>query len=590
MTRTKIICTIGPAVNSYEKILELIAAGMNVARLNFSHGNYEEHAATIKLLQKAREETKLPLTILLDTKGAEIRLGKVKKSGIDVHPGDTITLVKERTDGNSSTLTIIPDFVIDSLQLGTRVLIDNGYITSHVVDIQPNSCVIEIENTGTILSSKGVNIPNVVLPLPALTETDLDDITFGIRQGIDSIAVSFVRSADTILMIKKLLTEEKASHIQVIAKIENNEGIEHFDSILRVADGIMIARGDLGVEVPLSQVPRLQKMMIRKCYLSGKPSITATQMLESMIIHSRPTRAEVSDVANAIHDSTSCVMLSGETAIGKHPIETVQIMKSIVSEAERDLDHQALFEQHTKLVYHDVPSAVTLAAVKTAESLGAKAIFTFTHSGMTARLISRLRPRMPIIALTPSTSTFHQLALNWGIIPVLCHECNTIEEAFQAASTFALENHFVSYGDLVILTAGAPFWVPGTTNTILVESIGDVLVRGHGGSGSSHHGTVTLVPSPESKKPYSVRNHIVVISECSDSYVPLLREASGIILQNQADDLESEKHALLVAKALEKPIITRAYGAFRILREGQLVTLDPHKSLIYKGAVQSNAT
>lgn len=589
MTRTKIICTIGPSVNSYEKILELIAAGMNVARLNFSHGSHDEHMETIKLLQKARKETASPLTILLDTKGAEIRLGKVQKGGIEVHAGDKVMLVKKRIESDGSQITVIPDFVIDSLAIGHRVLIDNGYIASHVIDVQSDFCIIEIENSGTILSSKGVNIPNVTLPLPALTDTDLQDITFGIEHGIDTIAVSFVRTADTILMIKKMLADAGKSDIQVIAKIENHEGVNNFDSILQVADGIMIARGDLGVEVPLSHVPRLQKMMIRRCYLTGKPAITATQMLESMINHPRPTRAEVSDVANAIYDGTSCVMLSGETAVGKHPIDTVKIMKSIICEAELDLNYKAHFDEHAKLVYHDVPSAVTLATVKTAESLGAKAIFTFTHSGMTARLISRLRPRMPIIALTPSERTYNQLALNWGIVPVLCtKECNTIEEAFQTASQFALRHHYAAYGDLVVLTAGAPFWIPGTTNTILVESIGDVLVRGHSGSGDPVHATVTLIPSCDSKKPYAVRGHIAVIPTCNDNYVPLLREVAGIILQNQADDFESEEKAYLIAKTLQKPIITRADGAFRILREGQLVTLDPEKSLIFKGAVRIN--
>lgn len=585
MTKTKIICTIGPAVHSYEKIMELIQCGMDIARLNFSHGNHEEYIETIKLLKKARKASGRPLAIMLDTKGPEIRLGKMRKSGFELSIGQRIELVKDTVEGSEKRVSVVPGFVLDSLPKGTKVLIDNGYISSHVVEATEKGVLIEIDNVGHIYSSKGVNIPNIELKLPSLTDTDREDILFGIKNGIDIVAVSFVRSADAILDIKKILSDEKCPDVQVIAKIENNEGVLNFDSILQVSDGIMIARGDLGVEVPLSRVPRLQKMMIRKCYLVGKPSITATQMLESMINNPRPTRAEVSDVANAIHDSTSAVMLSGETAIGKYPLEAVKIMKSIIAEAEQDFNYQTFFEQHSKLIYHDVPSAVTLATVKTAYSLGAKAIFTFTHGGVTARLLSRLRPKIPIIALTSNDKIYDQLALSWGVIPVLCKDCKTIDEAFKEASQFAMKNHIVSYGDLVVLTAGAPFWVSGTTNTILVESIGDVLVRGHGGFGGRIHGNIALVPTAESKKPYQVKDSIIVIASCDERYAHLAREASGIILQNHIDDHESEKEALLIAKTLQKPLITRADGAFRILREGQLVSLDPGKALVYKGVV-----
>ncbi len=585
MTRTKIICTIGPSVNSLDSILRLIASGMNVARLNFSHGTHQEHRHVIELLKEARKIAQVPLAIMLDTKGPEIRLGKVKRGGVELQAGHRLWLVKEVVEGDEKKVHIVPSFVLDSLPVGTRVLIDNGYIASHVIETSEEGVLIEIENPGVIHSSKGVNIPNVDLALPSLTETDLADIRFGLSQDIDCIAVSFVRSAEAILSIKKLLMDEKSPDVQVIAKIENHAGIHNFDSILQVADGIMIARGDLGVEVPLSQVPRLQKMMIRKSYLIGKPAITATQMLESMIHNPRPTRAEVSDVANAIHDSSSAVMLSGETAIGKYPFEACEIMKSIIVEAEDDFNYSAFFDQHTKLLYHDVPSAVTLASVKTAYSLGAKAIFTFTHGGNTARLISRLRPKMPLIALTSNEKTYHQLAMNWGITPVLCTDCKTIDEAFKEASEFALNHHYVSYGDLVVLTAGSPFWVSGTTNTILVENIGNVLVRGHGGSGEPLHGNVTFVPSSASKQPYEVRNQIIVISTCDESYVSLIQEASAVVLQNHIDDHESEKYAHLITKSLQKPLITRADGAFRILREGQLVSLDPKRALVYKGVV-----
>lgn len=584
--RTKIICTIGPSVNTLEKIMQLIDAGMDVARLNFSHGSHEEHLKSITLLKEARAQSGKPLAILLDTKGPEIRLGKVVKAGVEVHPGDRLLLVKEVVEGTREQISILPPFVLDVVQVGAPLLIDNGYIISRVVEVSKKGVLIEFENHGHISSSKGVNIPNIDLNLPAMTERDVEDIRFGCEQDIDIIAASFVRHADHVLSIKKLLSECGKPEILVIAKIENHEGVRNFDSILQVADGIMIARGDLGVEVPLSQVPRLQKMMIRKCYLVGKPSVTATQMLESMITNPRPTRAETSDVANAIYDSTSAVMLSGETAVGKYPIDTVQIMKKIILETEQDFSYAAFFEQHAKMQYTDVPSAVTLATCKTAYSLGARAIFAFTISGSTARLIARLRPQMPIIALTPHEKTYHQLALSWGVTPVRCSPSKTVDVAFTEASSYALERQFVSYGDLVVHTSGSPFWVSGTTNTIRVESIGDVLVRGHAGYGARSSGNIVLVTSSESKKPYEVREQIIVIPKYSDEFLPILREATGCVLETTPEDSESENRLLVAAKLLQKSVILRGDGAFRTLREGQLVTLDPEKALVYKGVIR----
>lgn len=589
-TRTKIICTIGPAVGTLDKIEQLIRCGMDVARLNFSHGSHEEHAQVIVMLKEAREKLQRPLAIMIDTKGPEIRLGKLPKGGIDVVAGSRIHLSKtageETSISTSTSISIRPAFVIDHLKIGTTVLIDNGYIITKVVATTADSVELEVENTGTLYSSKGVNIPNVDIPLPVLTEKDLSDIEFGCQHGIDLIAASFVRGPDHVLEIKRLLAQKGHADIQVIAKIENNEGVHNFDGILQVADGIMVARGDLGVEVPLSQVPRLQKMMIRKCNMVGKPAVTATQMLESMMNNPRPTRAEVSDVANAIYDGTSAVMLSGETAIGKYPNETVQIMKSVVWEAEHDFNYREYFESHSKMTYHDVTSALTLATAKTAYSLGAKAIFAFTKSGTTARLLARLRPQMPVLALTTEESTYSQLAIVWGVIPVLCKGLNTIEEAFAFASKVALHHHMVSYGDLVVVTMGSPLWVAGTTNTILVESIGDVLVRGFSGFGEKVHGNISLVASPDSVKPYAIRGQIIVLPKYDATFEPLIREAHGIILQNCVDDSRSEKELIEKAITLKKPLLTRVDGAFRILREGQLVTLDPEKALVYKGVVR----
>ncbi|WP_068468246.1 pyruvate kinase [Candidatus Protochlamydia phocaeensis] len=585
MIRTKIICTIGPSCHTVEKMMELIEAGMNVARLNFSHGTQAEHLITINNLKEARQRLNSPLAIMLDTKGPEIRLGKIKDGYTTLKAGQKWKLLAQQIIGDSEQVSITPEHIIGNLKEGMRILFDDGYISSHVIEASEEEVVVEIENSGMIRSGKGVNVPNTNLNLPAVTAKDIDDIKFGCQQDIDIIAASFVRSAEHVLTIKRLLSEEKKPDILIIAKIENSEGVQNFDGIVQAADGIMIARGDLGVEVPLSHVPRLQKMMIRKSYLAGKPVVTATQMLESMINNPRPTRAETSDVANAIYDSTSAVMLSGETAIGRYPVETVKVMRSIVEEAEADFNYRAFFDQHAPLVYHDVPSAVTLATVKTAYSSNAKAIFAFTRGGSTARLLSRLRPKMPIIALTSHQKTFYQLAFNWGVIPYLCEPCGTIDEGFKKISSIALENHLVAYGDLVVMTAGTPFGVSGTTNMMIVESIGDVLVRGHVGYGQRVHGNVALVLAPESKKPYAVKDQLLVIPKCDDAYLPLMREAAGIILQNHINDVDSEKYAKKWALSLGKPILLRADAASLILKEGQLVTLDPEKALVYKGVV-----
>jgi pyruvate kinase len=579
-THTKIICTIGPSVNSVEKIMQLIDAGMNAARLNFSHGTHEEHLTVINNVKEARRRKGEPIAIILDTKGPEIRIGKVKGE-LRLNEGHKWLLVKEPIEGDLQRVTITPSFVVDQIKTDDIILLDNGYIEAKVIERTSEGVLIEILHGGIISSNKGVNIPHSLIDLPAITERDISDIRFGCQHDVDIIAASFVRSADHVLQIKKLLADENKPETLVMAKIENSEGVHNFDSIVQVADGIMIARGDLGVEVPLSHVPKLQKMMIRKSMLAGKPSVTATQMLESMINHPRPTRAEVSDVANAIYDSTSAVMLSGETAVGKYAIETVKVMKSIIKETEADFPYRALFDQHGKFVYHDVPSAVTMASVKAAYTSHAKAFFTFTSKGTTARLLSRLRPDMPIVAMTPSEKCYHQMAMNWGVIPILAEEYATLSEAFAKISAVSLEKNIVSYGDLVVVTGGSPFGIPGTTNMMLMENIGDVLVRGYKGYGRRMHGNVAIALTADSKLPYMVTGKILVIPTCNEYYLPLLRKADAIILQNHIDDKASEEYAEYIAQSLGKTLLIRADAACRVLKEGQLVTIDPEKALVY---------
>lgn len=581
-TRTKIICTIGPSVDTFEKMVELIEAGMNVARLNFSHGDHESHGKLIENLKKAREATKRPMAIMVDTKGPEIRIKKIKGGILTVEKGQEISIVKE-FDDIETHITIDPFEVLDSIKVGTKVLFDDGYIESEIVESTPDKVTVKIKNSGVLKERKGVNVPDVVLNLPAMTEKDIADIKFACENDVEFIAASFIRSAEHVLSVKELLAQEGKANIRVISKIENAEGVENFDSIVGVSDGIMIARGDLGVEVDLAKVPKLQKMMIRKCYHASKPSVTATQMLESMIVNPRPTRAEVSDVANAVFDSTSAIMLSAETAAGNYPIDSVLQMKKVAHEAEEDFNFKDFFYLNThKKGYHDISSAVALSAVKTGYSANAKAIFAFTSSGFTARLVSRLRPEIPIVALTQDKKTYHQLAFNWGVIPFYVEKCESARDAFSLTSKFVLDNNIVEFGDLVIVTAGSPFGKKGSTNMMLVEHIGDILVKGSKGLGSKVSGKVKLILSSERHEPSSVEGHILVLPRCDQSFLPLIKNAAGVILQDQLEDSNSEKYLYLLAKTFELPIIVRADGALSILKDGDMVTMDPKKALVFK--------
>ncbi len=587
LIRTKIICTIGPAVATYEKMTALMKAGMNVARLNFSHGTFAEHARTIFDLKRAREDLKQPLAIMIDIKGPEIRVGKLPNGHLEIQPKKRFRLVAITDSPALDEIPMRPVEVLQALRPGMKILFDDGNISSVVIEASSETAVIEMQNAGILKSGKGINMPGARLDLPAVTKKDIEDLKFGCENDVDIVAASFIRSAHHVLSYKQFLAQEGKPDILVIAKIENSHGVENFDSIVQVADGIMIARGDLGVEVDLETVPKLQKLMIRKCCQACKPSITATQMLESMITNPRPTRAEVSDVANAIYDSTSAIMLSGESAIGNYPIEAVQRMTSIARETEADFPFQDFFEQHSRRDYHDLSSAVAMAAIKTGYNVNAKAIFALTTSGMTARLVSRLRPRMPIIAITSNKKVYHQLASNWGVIPVYKPDLKNPKEAFSAAGSYALEKGLISFGDVVIITAGIPFGKKGTTNMMTVQSIGEVLVRGHKGFGPKITGKVTIVLAPEAVDPQSLKNRLVVVSHCDNSFFPILKHAAGVILQNYIGDSASEKYVALIAKTLDIPVITRADGAMNLLQEEEEVTLDPQNGLIYRGSEQT---
>jgi len=461
MTQTKIICTLGPATSSYEKILELIDAGMNVARINFSHGTQKEHLLLIENLKEARSFKKTPLAIMADTKGTEIRLGAIKNNLIPVKAHQKLFISKKE---------IFPTEIFYSLQPEMTLLFDDGSILALILQIDEQGFEVEIQNDGILKSHKRITIPHSQFNLPLITQEDIEDIVFACQQGLDMIALSFVHSATQVREIQKLLASQGKNETLIIAKIENDLGVKNFDSILPIVDGVMVARGDLGVELPLEQVPHLQKMMIHQCARLSKPVIIATQMLESMIKCPRPTRAEVSDVANAIYDSASSVMLSGETAVGTYPIETVKMMKNIIFESEKEFSYQD-FYAHAKQVFTDVPTSVAHAAVQTAYNTHAKAIFVVTHSGTTARLISRFRPQMPILALTLEEQVYHQMTLLWGVLPIKGEKIGSLQEAIDYLSFIALQHQWVRSGELIIVTAGVPLWIKGTTNTIMVKKL-----------------------------------------------------------------------------------------------------------------------
>ncbi|WP_340007973.1 pyruvate kinase [Paenibacillus sp. FSL K6-0276] len=471
MRKSKIVCTIGPASESLENIKKLILAGMNVARLNFSHGDFEEHGARIQTIRQASKELNKTVAILLDTKGPEIRTGKLEVEPIELVQDEYLTLTTEEILGTQERISITYSELPNDVQVGSTILIDDGLIGLTVVDIQGTEIKTRIVNGGTIKSKKGVNVPGVNISLPGITEKDTNDILFGIEQDIDFIAASFVRKASDVKEIRELLAKNNASHIQIISKIENQQGVDNLDEILEASDGLMVARGDLGVEIPAEDVPLAQKLMIQKCNVAGKPVITATQMLDSMQRNPRPTRAEASDVANAIFDGTDAIMLSGETAAGKYPVESVLTMSRIAEKAESALNHREIFMKQQTAQETTVTEAISQSVAISALDLNAKAILSSTVTGHTARVVSKYRPKAPIIAVTTQERTMRQLSLVWGVTPVFGKVATSTDELLETAIKGGKDSGLVQTGDLVVITAGIPLGRSGSTNLVKVSTI-----------------------------------------------------------------------------------------------------------------------
>ena len=471
MRRTKIICTLGPAVDSEDMIRTLIRTGMDAARFNFSHGSHPEHLARLNMLKAVRDAMGRPVATILDTKGPEIRIRSFETKTITLEPGDPFTLTTEDVTGNQGLVSVTYPQLHEELQPGQEILIDDGLVAIRVERIEGTNIVCTVENGGTLSANKSINIPGVHIQLPALTEKDIDDIRFGVENDFDFIAASFVRRAADVEAVRAVLHDCGGDDVKIIAKIENQEGVDNLDAILEAADGIMVARGDLGVEIPAARVPILQKQMIRKGLQQGKPVITATQMLDSMMRNPRPTRAEVSDVANAVYDGTGSVMLSGETAGGKYPVEALTAMVGIVTETESAIDYWKQFQKQRVLPASNINDAITHTCCLTAKDLNAKAILTATNSGRSARMICRFRPACPIAALTMHEKVRRQLNISWGVTPFLTGEVTSTDRIFSLSAEVALKERLVQNGDTVVITAGVPLGKSGSTNLIKAQII-----------------------------------------------------------------------------------------------------------------------
>ncbi|MGK7377988.1 pyruvate kinase [Planococcus sp. 1R117A] len=581
MRKTKIVCTIGPASETPELLESLIEAGMNVARLNFSHGNHEEHAARIQRIREASEKTGKIIGILLDTKGPEIRTHNMENNGIELATGQSIAISMTEVLGTNEKFSITYDHLIEDVSEGSIILLDDGLIELRVTGIDKENGLIHttVENAGTLKSKKGVNVPGVSVQLPGITEKDAQDILFGIEQGVDFIAASFVRRSSDVMEIRELLENNNGSHIHIIPKIENQEGVDNIDDILMVSDGLMVARGDLGVEIPAEVVPIVQKSLIEKCNSAGKPVITATQMLDSMQRNPRPTRAEASDVANAIFDGTDAIMLSGETAAGLYPVESVETMHRIAMTTEDALNYKQIVSTRRKEKESNMTEAIGQAVAYTALNLKVKAIIAPTESGHTARMISKYRPGAMIIAVTSSDIPSRNLTLVWGVQPIVGTKVESTDELLENAVDESLKHHYVKHGDLVVITAGVPVGQAGTTNLMKVHIIGDSIAKGQGIGKSVAYGNTLVIRSAEEAAGIDTEGKIIVTIGTDRDMMPAIQNCAGIITEEGG----LTSHAAVVGLSLGIPVIVGVTNATSFIQNNYDITIDAETGIIYHG-------
>ena len=571
MRKTKIICTLGPSTDKEGVLRELVASGMNVARFNFSHGSYEEHKGRLDMLKAVRAELNKPVAALLDTKGPEIRLKEFKNGVEMLEAGQTFTLTTREVEGTKEICSITYKDLPQDVHEGGTIMLDDGLIKLAIKSVTDTDIVCEVLNSGKIKTKKGVNVPGVHLSMPYLSQRDRDDIIFGVQQGFDFIAASFVRTAQDVYDIRNLLNEYD-SRIRIIAKIENREGVNNIDSILSAADAVMVARGDLGVEIDFTELPGIQKSVIDRSFSFGKPIVTATQMLDSMMINPRPTRAEISDVANAIYDGTSAIMLSGETAAGDYPVEALKTMSAIAERTENEEHYRP--QRHAEIQI-SVSDATAHAACLTAKDVNAAAIVTVSESGNTARLLSKYRPKQPIIACVMDEQVQRQLSLSWGITSLLMGPAHSTDELIEMSTALAEKNGYLHNGELTVVTAGVPVGVSGTTNMIKIHMVGNCLATGVGvGRGKtdlvSASGKACVCRTLEEVKAKFRPGMVLVVPSTTNEMLSYVRDAAALVVEEPG----LNSHAAIVGNSLLKPTIVGAVGACSHIRDGLDIAVD----------------
>lgn len=580
MKKTKIVATLGPACSDPEILTELLQSGVNVCRFNFSHGDHKQHKETMDKVKKIRKDINRPIGILLDTKGPEIRLGNFKEGQCTVSPGDSFTLYMEEKLGDQKGVSLSYKGLSQDIQVGNHILIDDGLVDLEVVAKDDKRIETRVLNEGILKDHKGVNVPGVKLKLESLTEKDKEDICFGIQEGVDFIAPSFIRKAEDVYAIRQVLEDHGGEEIRIISKIESKEGVDNMDAIIKASDGIMIARGDLGVEIEPEEIPLVQKTIINKCIEESKPVITATQMLDSMMRNPRPTRAEVTDVANAILDGTSAIMLSGETASGRYPIEAVQTMNRIAQRTEEYMDYDKRLDGIQKNRYNTT-DAIGQSTCIIARDLRAKAIITATSSGYTSRAISKFHPNVPIIAVTTSPKVQRQCALDFGVFALIAPYSPSTDEVISVAVKRALEENFIKNGDLVVITAGLPVGVSGTTNMIQVQSVAQTLAKGVGIGKGKVSGKVIFAEDRSALKDDFQDGDILALSHGFADLMPYLKRAGGLL--SEESGLTSS--SAILGLDLQIPTIVSLKDLNKKIENGQVVTLDSATGQIFDGEV-----
>ena len=571
MRKTKIICTLGPSTDKDGVLRELVANGMNVARFNFSHGSYEEHKGRLDMLKAIRAELNKPVAALLDTKGPEIRLKEFKNGVEMLEAGQTFTLTTREVEGTKEICSVTYKDLPQDVQPGGTIMLDDGLIMLHIEQVTDTDIICTVLNSGKIKTKKGVNVPGVHLSMPYLSQKDREDIIFGVQNGFDFIAASFVRTAQDVYDIRNLLNEYD-SNIRIIAKIENREGVNNIDSILSAADAVMVARGDLGVEIDFTELPGIQKDIIDRSFSFGKPIVTATQMLDSMMVNPRPTRAEISDVANAIYDGTSAIMLSGETAAGDYPVEALKTMSAIAERTENEEHYRA--QRHAEIQI-SVSDATAHAACLTAKDVNAAAIVTVSESGNTARLLSKYRPKQPIIACVMDEQVQRQLSLSWGITSLLMGPAHSTDELIEMSTALAEKNGYLHNGELAVVTAGVPVGVSGTTNMIKIHMIGNCLATGvgvgpEGAALANATGKACVCRTLEEVKAKFRPGMVLVVPSTTNEMLGYVRDAAALVVEEPG----LNSHAAIVGNSLLKPTIVGAAGACSHIRDGLDIAVD----------------